>query len=128
MNHAAKLLIGLALAVLPLGAQAQSAAPAPALRPDQIAFRALYRELSETDTSVTTGSCTALADKIAGHLREAGYADSQITRFVGPDRPKEGGLVVVLPGSSTTLKPLLLLGHLDVVVARRETGRATPTS
>jgi acetylornithine deacetylase/succinyl-diaminopimelate desuccinylase-like protein len=116
MRQSARLLIALALAALPLAAQAQ----APALRPDQATFRALYQELIETDTSVTTGSCTALADKIAGHLRRAGYAEGQITRFAGPDRPKEGGLVVILPGTSTTLKPLLLLGHIDVVVAKRE--------
>ncbi len=116
MRRSTKLLVGLALAALPLAARAQT----PALRPDQTAFRALYQELIETDTSVTTGSCTALADKVAGHLREAGYADSQITRFADPSRPKEGGLVVVLPGTSSKLKPLLLLGHIDVVVAKRE--------
>jgi acetylornithine deacetylase/succinyl-diaminopimelate desuccinylase-like protein len=96
------------------------AAQAPALRPDQATFRALYQELVETDTSITTGSCTLLAGKIAGHLKEAGYADDAITLFSTPEHPKEGGLVVILPGTSKTLKPLLLLGHIDVVVAKRE--------
>ncbi|WP_404710981.1 M20/M25/M40 family metallo-hydrolase [Sphingomonas sp. MMS24-J13] len=95
-------------------------AQAPALRPDQVAFRALYQELVETDTSITTGSCTALAEKVAGHLKDAGYSADQITLFSTPEHPKEGGLVVVLPGTSKTLKPLLLLGHIDVVVAKRE--------
>lgn len=97
-------------------AQAQQAG----LRPDQQAFRALYKEMVETDTSVTTGSCTALADKIEVHLRAAGYGDGDITRFAVPEHPREGGLVVILPGSSKTLKPILLLGHLDVVAAKRE--------
>jgi acetylornithine deacetylase/succinyl-diaminopimelate desuccinylase-like protein len=101
-----------------LSARAQDAAKGT--RPDQVAFRALYKELVETDTSITTGSCTLLADKVEKHLREAGYGDAQITRYAVPDHPKEGGLVVVLPGSSKVLKPLLLLGHLDVVVAKRE--------
>jgi len=90
------------------------------LRPDQASFRALYKELVETDTSVTTGSCTVLADKVEVRLREAGFGDADITRFAAPEHPKEGGLVVILPGSSKTLKPILLLGHIDVVVARRE--------
>lgn len=90
------------------------------LRPDQQAFRALYKEMVETDTSITTGSCTLLADKIEGHLRKAGFTDADITRFAVPEHPKEGGLVVILPGSSKTLKPMLLLGHLDVVTAKRE--------
>lgn len=109
-----KSLMGLALAVLPMTGHAQ------ALKPDQAAFRELYREMVETDTSITTGSCTALADKIEARLRQAGYASDQITRFATPEHPKEGGIVAVLPGTSKTLKPLLLLGHLDVVVAKRE--------
>ena len=95
-------------------------AQAPALRPDQQAFRALYEEMVETDTTVTHGSCTELAANVAGHLKQAGYADSDITLFSVPDHPKEGGIVAILPGTSKTLKPMLLLGHLDVVEAKRE--------
>ncbi len=62
------------------------------LRPDQVTFRALYKELVETDTSITTGSCTALADKIDVHLREAGFTAADITRFAVAEHPKEGGL------------------------------------
>lgn len=90
------------------------------LRPDQQTFRALYQEMVETDTSITTGSCTALADKVEAHLKSAGFTDADITRFAVPEAPKEGGLVVVLPGASKTLKPILLLGHIDVVTAKRE--------
>ena len=90
------------------------------LRPDQATFRSLYKELVESDTSITTGSCTALADKVEAHLREAGYTDADITRFAVPDHPKEGGLVAILPGTSKTAKAILLLGHIDVVVAKRE--------
>jgi acetylornithine deacetylase/succinyl-diaminopimelate desuccinylase-like protein len=107
------------LAALAL-ANGAKAADAP-LRPDQQSFRALYKELVETDTSITTGSCTALADKIEVHLKEAGFTDADITRFAVPDHPKEGGLVVILPGSADpkTAKPILLLGHIDVVAAKR---------
>lgn len=90
------------------------------LTPERQRFRDLYRELVETDTSITTGSCTALADKVDARLRTAGFGDADITRFAVPDHPKEGGLVVVLPGTSKTLKPILLLGHIDVVAAKRE--------
>lgn len=95
------------------------AAPAP-LRPDQQTYRELLREMVETDTSITTGSCTALADKIEGHLRKAGFTDAEIHRFAVPEFPKEGGIVAILPGTSKKEKPILLLGHLDVVVAKRE--------
>ncbi|AIT06363.1 peptidase M20 [Sphingomonas taxi] len=114
-----RIVLTIAALSVPIAAAAQTAA-APALRLDQQRFRALYQELVETDTSITTGSCTALADKVETRLKAAGYADSAITRFAVPDHPKEGGLVVVLPGSSRTAKPMLLLGHIDVVVAKAE--------
>ncbi|WP_242129158.1 M20/M25/M40 family metallo-hydrolase [Sphingobium sp. Sx8-8] len=104
------------LVCIPVAAQA---ADVP-LRPDQAAFRGLYQEMVETDTSITTGSCTALADKVDARLRAAGFGDRDITRFAVADHPKEGGLVAILPGTSRTLKPILLLGHLDVVAAKRE--------
>ena len=54
-----KLLAGLfVLALLPRLAMAQDA-PMPPLRPDQVAFRALYKELVETNTALSVGSCTA---------------------------------------------------------------------
>lgn len=111
-------IIGLAaIGLLGMGAlPARAQAP----RPDQAAFRALYQELVESNTTITTGSCTALAAKIAGHLKSAGFTDDRITLFSVPEHPKDGGIVAILPGSSKTLKPILLLGHLDVVEAKRE--------
>jgi acetylornithine deacetylase/succinyl-diaminopimelate desuccinylase-like protein len=114
-----RVLIGSALLAL-AAAPSIAAAPPEAPRADQLRFRALYQEMVETDTSITTGSCTALADKIETRLRAAGYGSADITRFSVPDHPKEGGLVVILPGTSKTVKALLLLGHIDVVVAKRE--------
>src|ERR1700684_4182132 len=95
-------------------------APMSPLLPDQAAFRALYKELVETNTTLSAGSCTLLAQRIAAHLKAAGFADKDLTLFSVPDHPKEGGLVAVLAGSSGTAKPMLLLGHLDVVEAKRE--------
>lgn len=90
------------------------------LRPDQQAFFGLYKELVETDTSVTNGSCTQAAAQIAARMRAAGFADDQVIEFSVPEHPKDGGLVVILPGSSKKLEPMLLLAHIDVVAAKRE--------
>jgi acetylornithine deacetylase/succinyl-diaminopimelate desuccinylase-like protein len=89
------------------------------LRADQQQFLDLYKELVQTDTSITTGNCTALAAKIETRLKSAGFTSAQITRFTVPDHAKEGGIVAVLPGTSKTLKSILLLGHIDVVTANR---------
>jgi acetylornithine deacetylase/succinyl-diaminopimelate desuccinylase-like protein len=110
--------VGVAMAIQ-VAAYAQEAPMTP-LRPDQVEFRALYKELVETNTTLSAGSCTLLADKIAAHLKAAGFSDQDLTPFSVPEHPKEGGLVVVLAGSSKTAKPMLLLGHLDVVEAKRE--------
>jgi acetylornithine deacetylase/succinyl-diaminopimelate desuccinylase-like protein len=95
-------------------------APMTALRPDQVAFRAIYKELVETNTTLSAGSCTLAAERMSAHLKAAGYSDKDVTRFSSPEHPKDGGLVAILAGTSNSAKPMLLLGHLDVVEAKRE--------
>jgi len=99
-------------ALLALPASAQTA------RPDQ--FREVYRELVETNTTLSAGDCTLAAQKVAARLKAAGYPDSDLHIFTAPGHPKEGGLVAVLPGSDPKAKAILLLAHLDVVEAKRE--------
>lgn len=111
MRH---LIAGLLAASLAIPAAAQ------ALRPDQQAFRALYKELVETNTSVSTGSCNLAAERMAARLKTAGYADADIRLFPGSaERPQDGGLVAVLKGSDPKARAILLLSHLDVVEAKR---------
>src|ERR1051325_3389009 len=86
MRH---LLIGAAPVLAASSALAASQAP----RPDQAAFRALYKELVETNTTLSAGSCTEAAAKMGARLKTAGYADSDITYFADPAHPKEGELV-----------------------------------
>jgi acetylornithine deacetylase/succinyl-diaminopimelate desuccinylase-like protein len=90
------------------------------LTPGQEKFRALFKEMVETNTALSNGSCTELAAKIAGHLKQAGFPDSDVYLFQAPGHPKEGGLVAVLPGREPNAKAVLMLGHLDVVEAKRE--------
>ena len=108
-------LIGLAL-LAPVAAQAQEAP----LRPDQAAYRAIYKELVETNTTLSVGSCTQAAAQVGARLKAAGFADADLTYFALPEKPKEGGLVAILKGSDPKAGAVLLLGHLDVVEARRE--------
>ena len=107
-------LLGATLLTSSVGAQ--QAAP---LRPDQAEFRALYKELVETNTSLSAGSCTLAAERMAARLKAAGIPDSQLTLFADPAHPKDGGLVAIYPGTDKKLKPMLLLAHIDVVEANR---------
>ena len=104
---------GLLLAAAPGAAAAQA-------RPDQQAFFGLYKELVETDTTLSAGSCTQASAQIAARMKAAGYADADLVAFSVPEHPKDGGLVATLKGSDAGLKPVLLLAHLDVVEAKRE--------
>src|SRR6201992_3203270 len=83
-------------------------------------FRELYKELVETNTTLSVGSCTVAAERMAARLKAAGFADSDLHPFADPAHPKEGGLVAIYPGRDKKLKAILLLAHIDVVEAKRE--------
>ncbi|MEP6885862.1 MAG: M20/M25/M40 family metallo-hydrolase [Gammaproteobacteria bacterium] len=83
-------------------------------------FRDLYRELVETNTTLSNGSCTLAAQRMAVRLKAAGFADADLHPFAAPDHPKEGGVVAIYPGRDPKLKAMLLLAHIDVVEAKRE--------
>jgi acetylornithine deacetylase/succinyl-diaminopimelate desuccinylase-like protein len=108
--------LALAALLLPAALSAQT----PPASPDEAQFRALYKELVETNTTLSAGSCTAAAAKLAARLKAAGFADSDLHPFAAPDHPKEGGLVAIYPGREPKLKAVLLLAHIDVVEAKRE--------
>jgi acetylornithine deacetylase/succinyl-diaminopimelate desuccinylase-like protein len=106
--------------VFAVGAAGASQADDAGLRPDQVKYRALYKELVETNTELSIGNCTLAAERMAQHLKAAGVPDADIHPFSAPDHPKEGGLVVVYPGKDTQAKAVLMLAHIDVVEAKRE--------
>ena len=105
-----------------IGSLALSIGPAhaaPAGDSTEPAFRALYKELVETNTTLSAGSCTLAAERMAARLTAAGYPAADIRLFSVPDHPREGGLVAVLHGRDPSAKAILLLAHIDVVEARR---------
>jgi acetylornithine deacetylase/succinyl-diaminopimelate desuccinylase-like protein len=83
-------------------------------------FRATYKELIETNTTLSSGDCTLAATRMAARLRAAGYPDADLRIFVPDGHPREGGLIAVLHGSKPEAKAILLLAHVDVVEAKRE--------
>ena len=97
-------------------AHAQPASPDPA----EAEFRALYKELIEINTTRSVGDCTRAAEAMRQRLLAAGYPAGDLQILAPPEAPKDGALVAVLRGSDRTLKPILLLAHIDVVEAKRE--------
>ncbi|MDQ2766897.1 MAG: M20/M25/M40 family metallo-hydrolase [Gemmatimonadota bacterium] len=89
---------------------------AQALTPEQQQLHEIYKELIETNTedSAGVGSVTKASDQIAARFRAAGYPESDI-HMLGPTDDKHA-IIVRLHGTGAK-KPLLLLAHLDVVMA-----------
>ena len=92
-----KTILGGALVALLTGA---AAAQTPTgmmgpLTPDQQQFRDLYEELIETNTTVSSGSCTEASAKMVARLKAAGFSDEQLIPFGVPEHPKDGGLVAI---------------------------------
>jgi acetylornithine deacetylase/succinyl-diaminopimelate desuccinylase-like protein len=83
-------------------------------------FREIYKELVETNTTLSAGDCTLAAKRMAVRLKAAGYPDEDMRVFVPEGHPKEGGLLAVLHGSDPGARAILMLAHVDVVEAKRE--------
>src|SRR6266403_1153335 len=83
----------------------------------------VFKQLIEVNSTDSVGSVTAASEAMAQRFRDAGFAEADI-RILGPNERKKN-LVVLLHGMGKH-KPLLLIGHLDVVEARREDWTTDP--
>jgi acetylornithine deacetylase/succinyl-diaminopimelate desuccinylase-like protein len=93
------------------------AATAIAQEPPQQAFRQIYRELVEINTTNSIGDSVRAADAMAARLKAAGLPADDVQ--VISSGPRKGNLVARLRGTGAR-RPILLIAHLDVVEARRE--------
>jgi acetylornithine deacetylase/succinyl-diaminopimelate desuccinylase-like protein len=110
---AASAVVASALAV----AQAQSAAPVltPVSAADQTLAREIFKQLIEINTTDTPlGNVTTAAVAIQKRFLDAGFSQSEV-HLLGPDARKQN-LVVRIKGAGSA-KPVLFLGHIDVVEA-----------
>ena len=60
-------------------------------RAGEAEFRALYKELVETNTTLSVGSCTKAAEAMKARLLKAGYAESQMKVIAPPSKPSARG-------------------------------------
>jgi acetylornithine deacetylase/succinyl-diaminopimelate desuccinylase-like protein len=106
-----------AMLVLPLlgGAQDHAAADSTA--------HEIFKQLIEINTTDSAGNVTTAAEAMAARLRDAGFADKDVI-VAGPTERKKN-LVARVHGTGKR-KPILFIGHLDVVEARREDWTTDP--
>jgi acetylornithine deacetylase/succinyl-diaminopimelate desuccinylase-like protein len=85
--------------------------------------RAIFQELIEINTTDSVGNVTTASEAMAKRLRAAGFADSDIA-ILGPNDRKKN-MVIRFRGTGQH-KPVLLIGHLDVVEAHRDDWTTDP--
>ena len=85
----------------------------------------IFEQLIEINTTDSIGSTTVAAQAMARRLLDAGFAAADVT-VVGPN-DRKGNLVARYRGKAgSKLRPILIIGHLDVVEARREDWTTDP--
>jgi acetylornithine deacetylase/succinyl-diaminopimelate desuccinylase-like protein len=90
------------------------------------AFREIYEEMVEIDSSPTTGSCTKVVQAAEKRLKAAGYSGDDVQLIVPPGKPDDGNIVATLRAQNPSKKGILLMGHIDVVDAKREDWERDP--
>lgn len=87
--------------------------------------RDILKQLIEINSTDSVGSTTVAAEAMAKRLLDAGFAPDDV-KVLGPNARK-GNMVARLHGPANgTSKPILLIGHLDVVEARRDDWTTDP--
>jgi len=76
----------------------------------------IFKELIEINTTDSVGNVTTAAEAMARRLRDGGFTESDI-KVAGPNERKKN-LVARFRGTGKR-KPILFIGHLDVVEALR---------
>ncbi len=106
-----------ALAVVPAPAATQTMPPEEYMA----LARDIFRELIEINTTDSErGNNTVAARALARRLLDAGFPEEDVHVLVPADSPTKGNLVARYRGRDGTLKPILLLAHIDVVEALPE--------
>ena len=85
--------------------------------------RDIFQQLIEINTTDSVGSTTIAANAMAQRLLDAGFAKEDVV-VLGPN-DRKGNLVARIHGTGPA-KPILLIGHLDVVEALRSDWTTDP--
>jgi acetylornithine deacetylase/succinyl-diaminopimelate desuccinylase-like protein len=110
-----------ALAAVPGISSAAGVSPAPV---DRAYARDVLRQLVQIDTSAAHGTRTA-AQAIADRLILAGFPPADVQLLAPTEQPERVNVVVRLRGSGRGAA-LLIIGHIDVVEAPRESWSVDP--
>lgn len=85
----------------------------------------IFKQLIEINTTDSIGSTTVAAEAMAKRFLEAGFPKADVV-VLGPN-DRKGNMVARYRGrAGSKLKPILIIGHLDVVEAQRRDWTTDP--
>jgi acetylornithine deacetylase/succinyl-diaminopimelate desuccinylase-like protein len=117
-----------ALFAAAVSSAALAAPPLPVSQPSRLEpawqsrTRALLKAVIEIPTVINRGNVPRMAELLAAQFRSAGFAadDIRIIRHEGLPGDRTAAMVVRWRSPRPTKEPMLILGHMDVVEAKRE--------
>jgi acetylornithine deacetylase/succinyl-diaminopimelate desuccinylase-like protein len=107
------------------GAAAVLMALSAAAASDDKTAHDIFKQLIEINTTDSVGSTTLAAQAMAQRLLDAGFPKADVV-VLGPN-DRKGNMIARYHGKpGSKLKPVLIIGHLDVVEAKREDWSTDP--
>lgn len=92
---------------------------------DRVLSRQIFKEFIEINSQDSNGSVTKVAEAARVELLKAGFAPEDLI-LAGPNDRKQNLVIRYHGVAGSTLKPVLIIGHIDVVEARREEWGSDP--
>jgi len=111
------------IAIAAIGFSAQAQSQDGATPPINQLAHDIFKQLVEINTTDSVGNVTTAAEGMANRLLQAGFSDKDVI-VAGPNEKKKN--VVIRFRGTGRRKPILFIGHLDVVEARREDWTTDP--
>lgn len=110
-------------------------AAGPAMSPaDSAATKTMFETIINMPTVLGRGKVPEMAAYLAGEFKKAGFADADVmvmpyatTNPAGTQKDQTAALMVIWHAAGKpSAKPILLMGHMDVVEAKREDSTTDP--
>jgi len=92
---------------------------------DRVLARQIFKEFIEINSQDSNGSVTKVAEAARAELLKGGFAAGDLV-LAGPNDRKMNLVVRYRGVVGSKLKPILIIGHIDVVEARREDWTTDP--
>jgi acetylornithine deacetylase/succinyl-diaminopimelate desuccinylase-like protein len=121
MKSLVNLCVCIAMFAIAISGSARAQSPQP---PNPFA-REIFKQLIEINTSDSVGNVSTAAEAMAARLRDAGFAEQDI-HVAGPTDKKKNLVARLHAAPGSAKKPILFIGHLDVVEALRSDWTTDP--